>query len=147
MEPRTMLYDLEGELTYSKAGNFESTCQIEIDAPSYATFAESTTLAQAFTAALFDQRDRVSNAGEAATDQPAGDAKLGKTEVKLVLFGAKTDFAKIADAFIALCVKSATLDQERKTKMRKEHFAKVSYNDIIGMVCEYIAIFIVPSVL
>lgn len=143
MEDKTLLYNLADKLKYTKKGDFEETAQLEIDAPSYETMKESTVLAQAFAQALMARKD--DNAPEQA--EQADEKDLDGAAVKFIMMAAPTSFSDVIDAFVALAQKACTLDQERKVKLRKEHVSKIALDDTINFACEYIATFIVPSVL
>jgi hypothetical protein len=133
-------------LTYSKNGNFEETAQLEIDAPSFNTFKESSALSQCFVRALFANRKMMqdNNQDDSAAQ---GDNDLDANAVQLLLMASDVDFSDILDVFVNLCVKSCTLDQERKINIKKDHFNKLAYQDVVNFICEYVANFTVPSVL
>lgn len=140
-----MLFNLSSVLTYSKKGNFEETAQLEIDAPSFNTFKESSKLSQCFVKALFANQKNMAQQNQ--DDAQQGEADLDANAVQLLLMASDVDFSEMLDTFVNLCVNNCTLDQERQVKIKKDHFNKLSYNDIVAFICEYIATFTVPSVL
>lgn len=148
MEPRTMLFNLSQPLKYSKDGNFEETLQLEVDPPCFVIFKECSKLAQAFTRALFSNRQMMEQMGEKQqTDQKNTAGEMDAQAVKLLLFASDTDFNSISESFFDLCTKCCTTDQERKIKLRREHIEKMDYNDLINFICQYLSTFTVPSVL
>jgi hypothetical protein len=144
MEPQTLLFNLSAEIQYTKNGNFENTAQLEVDGPCFLNLKQSTILSQFFARALMSSRKHIQQDEVSGSDQ---NAEIGTNEVKLLLLGSDVDFSEIVNAFVDLCAVSCTLDQDRKIRFIKDHLAKFNYEDIINFVCEYIATFIVPSVL
>lgn len=140
-----MLFNLAHALEYSKDGNFEETAQLEVDAPNFTTLKESAALSQCFVKALFSsQRNLNSNDND---NQHDGNTEIDRGAVQLLLMASDVSFNSVVSVFSDLCCKSCTLDHERKINLRKEHFARISYDDILSFVCEYIATFIAPSML
>jgi hypothetical protein len=144
MEKKTLLFNLSKELQYSKKGNFETTAQLEIDAPCFMNLKQSNVLAQCFARALFASRQHMQDGD---VDQADQNAELGANEVKLLLLGSSEDFSTVVDAFTDLCCVSCTLDHERSVYLLRDHFKKMEYNDILNCIFEYIAAFTAPSVL
>lgn len=147
LETRTLLFNLSNKLTYSKAGNFEDTLQLEVDGPNFETFKESNELSQAFTRALFSNRELFQQMNDETGGEQGADSDLDASVIRLLLFASKVDFNEITNVFLQLCYKACTLDQERKIKLLPDHVKKVNYEDMVNFVCAYFATFTAPSVL
>lgn len=63
--------------------------------------------------------------------------------VKIVLMTSNEDLSKTIEDFIELACQVGKFDDN--LNLKKTHFRKLSYNDTIDMVFEYIANFLMPS--
>jgi len=142
MEKDTFLFQLSKELQYSKAGDFENTATIELMAPGMAEFDEAARFEQLVMGA-FLSAGKYAQGNEKQEDGPTSTPK--KEEIKMLLLAAQdVSLVDTAEAFKSLACKVASLD-DSGSMMKKAHFDKMTRNDFIDMLCEYVAVFTFPS--
>lgn len=145
MEEQSIIYNLEKTLEYSKKGNFETTASVELAAPSFLVIGESVQLAQMFTRAAMQAQKLAGDRPAEPKTESQGEMALDGAAVKAILYASDVDIMKLIGAFMALAEKVGTLDDEKAVRLKKSHFEKMTPGDVLGMACEYIANFTIPS--
>jgi len=141
MEQKEMLFQLSDKIQYSKAGEFPETATIQINAPSMEVFDEASELSQMVMASMIDASKNIQVSSKEVDPE---DAKIDAEAVKALLMSARNvKMSDVRKCFDALVLKSATFDGE--VKITETTLKKLSMADYTRMVCEYIANFIIPS--
>lgn len=144
MENNELIYNLSQTLEYTKAGDFEETASITLLPPTFETMDHELKLGQAFVRAAMSASQ---NTPKQAEQEDTGNASIDSNAVRVILLSSDQDVKAIVDTFIDVCSKVAYLDDEKKIRMKQDHFKKLATADIMSMMCEYIAAFIAPSAL
>ncbi|MCP4552344.1 MAG: hypothetical protein GY834_09950 [Bacteroidetes bacterium] len=138
----TFHFQLESVLQYSEDGEYSNTGEIEFLPPSINCFKDATKLTQYVTKALLSS-SKFKDLGESSED--IEEQEIDAQAVKFILMASDGSFNNIFDCFKKLSQKCGKLSE--KTFLKETHFKKISYEDSIRMVCEYIANFIIPSLI
>lgn len=143
MEQKQMLFQLSEKISYSKAGEFPETATIQINAPSMIVFDQASELSQMVMASMIDASKNIQG-DKKVEDIDPDDAVIDAEAVKALLMSARNvKMSDVRKCFDALVLKSATFDGE--VKITETTLSKMSMPDYTRMVCEYIANFIIPS--
>lgn len=140
-----LLFQLSEELEYSTNGQREKTATIEIKPPSYYCLKQAAKLSQLVSRATLDSarfRDMAKNVSP-VEENDIDSADLDGDAIRMLLFSSSVDMAEIIDSFSELIIKVGKLSE--KERIKETHFKKISYDDLIRMICEYIAHFTFPS--
>jgi hypothetical protein len=137
-----LLFQLKEPLDYSVKGDWEKTATIELGPPSYKCFDQATQLSQFVMAAVLASTRFEHLAKEKETDKDKDDL-LNADAVKFILMSAEDKFEDIHACFRKLACKVGTVAED--VPLIDSHFSKMSYDDNIRIVCEYVANFILPS--
>ncbi len=128
------------EYTDNKTGGFEKTGQIEFLPPSYFCIKEATMLSQLVTRAVLD----ITKFKDLAEGKKQEDQDMDAAAVKMLLMSSSSvNFPDILTAFKRLSTTVCKLSD--KEFLKEAHFEKMEYDDVINMICEYVANFIIPS--
>lgn len=128
-------------LQYSKGGEFLTTETIDFRIPGMDEFKEASTLSQLVMGAMMDAAKRSPERPE-DIEEPEIDANA----VKVILFvSQEISFVDVAYCFNCLAVKVGTADGEEK--LTTLLIKKLKLETYTRMVCEYIANFILPSLI
>lgn len=145
-EPEKMFFNLTGPLQYSKRGDFTNTVSLEFSPPSMETYDEVSDLAQYVMAAMMDARQFAGDHRQPENSADSTEVVLDAKSIKIMLFNARSvKFKHIADTFQNLAIKTGTTDGE--IKLTQTLIKKLSPDDYTRLICEYIANFIIPSLL
>lgn len=142
-----LLFQLSNELRYSgKDGDFSTTATIEIEPPSYACMEQAVKISQHVSRAIMDS-NKYRNLVDDSSVEKAGDIDdvLDPNAVKFLLFSSTIDCTKTIKVFEKLVISSAYVAEG--IRFKQTHFKRMDVNDLIRFACEYIAHFIVPSLL
>jgi len=151
-----MQYNLSEELEFSHKGEHEKTLTIFIEPPSHDCLDEVAHLSSYVTQAMMESQKYSSFAKGNLTEEQlkkmekdsSEDAGLDAKSVKLILFGAgSVNVPDVIQEFKKILVKCGRVDEDEKCRFKKSLFERLTVEDIIGMMCEYIAVFIAPSLL
>jgi hypothetical protein len=142
------IFNLKDKLKYSKAGSPDNeTASLEFRCPGMNEYEYISNLSQLVMNAIGEvQRANKEDIGNSV--DPSQDEKKmpNGTEIKAILFSAKeTKFHDISKEFKKLAIKTCTLDGT--VKLTDLLLSRLSVDCFTRMVCEYIAFFIVPSLL
>lgn len=142
MEQKSIGVKLSKPLEYSSDGDFKKTAELEFGCPTMAIFDEASDLSQMVMNALMDAGKNAPKNDEES--EPSGD--LDADSVRVVLMSAeRVKFKDVAKCFEKLALKCGTYDG--KEVLTDSTFKKLSIEDFSRCICEYIANFIVPSLL
>lgn len=144
-----MQFNLSEKLEYShKNGEFAETATIFIEPPSFDCLDEVARLSSYVTRAMMDSTKYSSITDNSATPDKAGDAEIDAKSVRLILFAAASvDVPEVIQEFKKILIKCGRVAEEKDYRFLEEHFSKLEVEDILSMMCEYIANFITPSLL
>ncbi len=129
----------EEVLEYSKGGDFLTTETIEFRTPGMDEFKEASKLSQLVMGAVMDAGNR--------SDRPEEEGpEIDAEAVKVILFVSQDiTFVDVAVQFNLLAVKVGITDGEEK--LTTNLIKKLKQETYTRMVCEYIANFILPSLM
>jgi hypothetical protein len=149
MEKKVVTFNLSENLEYSTGGDFSNTAQITLHAPSMECFNEGLTLSQLVTGSFMSAQS-MATANDAEmpdnADAMKDIASPKADEIKIILMASQTvSITKIARAFRELACKVGYLDDKESERLKETHFKKMLYEDVVDMLCEYVANFIFPS--
>lgn len=143
MEQKQIGVKLSKELEYTKEGDFTTTAELVFTCPTMASFDEASDLSQMVMNALMDAGK---NAPKVEEDVEASQGDLDADSIRVVLMTAeRVKFKDVAKCFKKLALKCGTFDG--KTVLTESTFNKLEIEDFNKCMCEYIANFIVPSLL
>lgn len=143
MEPKKIGVKLSKELEFSKGGEFKETAELEFSCPTMATFDESSDLSQMVMNALMDAGK---NAPKDTKPEEGADGEMDAEAIKIVLMSATNiKFKDVAKCFKGLALKCGTYDGEEP--LSESVFDKLEIEDFTRCICEYVANFIIPSLL
>lgn len=138
-----MIYNLSETIEYAKDGDFHKTATIEFTGPSMGVYEMSLELSQYVTRAMMDAQDFLNKQIKSEVEKEE-DSNMTGDAMKIILMSSKSvKFSDIANCCKKLFLKVGTYDGE--VKLKDTIFSKISLEDFISMVCEYIANFIFPS--
>jgi hypothetical protein len=141
MEKENMIFELSGKIKYSKDGDFLETATLEFPAPTMDTFEECSDLSQLVMNAMMDA---AKHAPQQEEKEPDVNMKISADEIKAVFFSARdVKFTDIAKCFEKLALKIGTVDGQEK--ITGKIIKSLGPEDYTRLICEYVANFIVPS--
>ena len=141
------IYNLKKNFKYSKKGDFLETGSIEFTPPDMDCFNESSDFEQIIMGSIV-------SAGKSSDIKP--DDEEEKTikdmkpptasEIRMMLYvSQEIKVVDVANAFKRLAIKTAKFDET--TKLKNDHFNKLSKDDFMDMMCGYASFFTFPSLL
>lgn len=130
-------------LEYSKSGEILTTETVEFRTPGMDEFKEASTLSQLVMGAMMDAAKHSPNGPE---DKDKKEPEIDAGAIKIIFFTSQEiTFVGIAAQFNLLAVKVGTTDGD--TNLTPTLIKRLKLDTYIRMVCEYIANFILPSLL
>jgi hypothetical protein len=150
-EKKSVDFQLSKNLKYARKGDFEETATIIMHAPSMDTLEESQNLSQLVMRAMADSQKFADSSGlspELAEKArvKAEEEGLKGPEVRMMLLASESvKFMQVINEFKRLAIKVCYVAND--IKMTNSMFDKMDLDDFTGMVCNYIANFITPSLL
>jgi len=142
----TFIYDLNKELQFSKGGDFSTTASLEFTSAGMSAFDEVSEFEQLIAGAFLSSAKAATTSGQAPEEAKADEqVSPSASDIKMILVSCQDiKLADIAKSFRRLACKTCTIDNSG-TLIKDSHFNKLSREDFMGMLCEYVANFTFPS--
>lgn len=151
------VYNLREELKYSRDGQPVSTASIEFTAYNMESFDEGTAFEQLVMGAFAGSTKGMSveeiekaqelNRKKKSEKGKDNDNDLTASDIKSMLMSSQdVSMSDISGKFKAMALKVANLDS-KGTRFTETLFSRLSVNDFMDMICEYIVNFTYPSLL
>lgn len=138
VEPKILDFQLSKKLEYASGGEFSQTATLTFRAPGMDVYDDLMSLSEIVTASFVD----ASRFASANPPTEQDDTTLDGDAVKVVLLSTGK-FVDVANQFRKIAIKTGTCDG--KEKLTNSLLLKLSVADFNRLICEYIAVFIVPS--
>ena len=140
-EKETVEFELKELLPYSKGGNKTETACVIMRAPRMSEFNESTAFSQIVTQAFMDAQKWAPDKGK---EKQKKDQGMEAGAVRVMLFASDRNINEVSRKFKALANRVCTIDEDG-TPLKDSLMDKMEIEDFITMMCEYVSIFIYPS--
>ena len=144
-EMERMIFNLSEELQYSLKGEFVKTATLEFTPPSSKSFGEALDLSQMVMGAMMDSRDILTNKDTVETATADGESEdIDADSVRALLMASqKVKMSIVMEKFNELALKCGTFDGT--VRITNTTLGKLSLPEYTRLLCEYIANFIIPS--
>lgn len=143
MEQQEIGVKLSGTIEFSTGGDFSNTAELVFKCPTMASFDEASDLSQMVMNSLMDAGK---NAPKDVEPEEGATGEMDAEAIKIVFMTSeKIKFKDVAKCFRKLAMKCGTYDG--KEPLNDSVFEKLSIDDFTRCVCEYVANFIIPSLL
>jgi hypothetical protein len=138
-------------------GDSETYHEIEFKAPSYQCISEAIKIQQIITRAFLSaDLQRLTQQIQKLNQDQIQEIQKNKVpwqenldSIKMIAFLSNENFSEVIKIFMKLCPSVAIFDDDKggkgNIKVKEKHLSKLPYNEIIDIVCAYIANFLMPS--